>query len=276
MFERLGPGRGLVVCPTVYCGYGDEDYIARLGRGIDPRVDLFWTGRAICSATLDLADAATFARSAVRPATYWDNYPVNDVAMTHELHIGPYRGRDPHLWRFATGVIANGMELFESTKVALATIADYLADPIGYDPEASWRVALRDVAGDADADAYALFADNVRSSCLCAEDAPTVSRALASFGFRAARVTVPRPRPSSGLWRTTCWLRPGTCCVVPWPIAPSWTRDVRGSRRSRPARRHCGASPTSLRRDGSSRMVPHSSSPSSRRSAGPGSGCSAT
>jgi hyaluronoglucosaminidase len=187
VFQHLGPGVGLIVCPTEYCGYGDEDYIARLGHGIDPRVELFWSGRAICSATLDLADAATFARSAVRPATYWDNYPVNDVAMTHELHVGPYRGRDPHLWRFSTGVIANGMELFESTKIALATIADYLADPVGYDPEASWRVALRDIVGDADVDAYALFADNVRSSCLCAEDAPIVSRALASFAFRTAQ-----------------------------------------------------------------------------------------
>ena len=187
VFDRLGPGRGLVVCPTVYCGYGDEDYVARLGHGLDPRVDLFWTGRAICSATLDLADAATFARSAARPATYWGNYPVNDVAMTHELHVGPYRGRDPHLWRFATGVIANGMELFESSKIALATIADYLAAPGAYDPEASWRVALRDVVGEADVDAYALFADNVRSSCLSADDAPIVSRALASFAFRTAQ-----------------------------------------------------------------------------------------
>jgi hyaluronoglucosaminidase len=191
VFERLGPGRGLVVCPTVYCGYGDEDYITRLGRGVDPRVDLFWTGRAICAATLDLADAATFARSAGRPATYWDNYPVNDVAMGHELHVGPYRGRDPHLWRFATGIVANGMELFESSKIAFATIADYLASPVTYDPETSWRVALRDVVGEPDAAAYRQFADNVRSSCLCADDAPIVSRALASFAFRAAQADGP-------------------------------------------------------------------------------------
>jgi hyaluronoglucosaminidase len=187
LVERLGPDRALAVCPTVYRGYGDEDYIARLGRGIDPRVDLFWTGRAICAATLDLADAATFARSAARPATYWDNYPVNDVAMGNELHVGPYRGRDPHLWRFANGIVANGMELFESSKIAFATIADYLAAPVTYDPEASWRVALRDVAGEADVDAYALFADNVRSSCLCSDDAPIVSRALEAFAFRTAQ-----------------------------------------------------------------------------------------
>jgi hyaluronoglucosaminidase len=185
VFDRLPPDHRLVVCPTVYWGYGDEDYITRLGRGIDPRIDLFWTGRAICSPTLDLFDAATFARSTGRPATYWDNYPVNDVAMGHELHIGPYRGRDRHLWRFSTGVIANGMELYESSKIAFATIADYLASPETYDPEASWQTALRDVVGEADLPAFALFADNVRSSALSADDAPIVTQALARFAFES-------------------------------------------------------------------------------------------
>jgi hyaluronoglucosaminidase len=187
VFDRLERIGGLMVCPTVYRGYGDEDYIARLGRSIDPRIDLFWTGRAICSATLDLIDAATFARSTGRPATYWDNYPVNDVAMKHELHVGPYRGRDRHLWRFSNGVIANGMELYESSKIAFATIADYLSSPESYDPEASWRAAIREVAGPTDAAAYTHFADNVRSSCLSDEDAPTVGRALEQFAFRTAR-----------------------------------------------------------------------------------------
>ena len=182
--DHLGPGRRLIVCPTVYWGYGDEPYVRRFGQAVEPRVDLFWTGRAVCSATLDLADAATFARAAGRPPTYWDNYPVNDAAMTHELHIGPYRGRDPHLWRFATGIIANGMELFESSKIAFATIADYLRAPEAYDPEASWRAALRDVVGDADVEAFALFADNVRSSCLSFDDAPAVTQALEAFAFR--------------------------------------------------------------------------------------------
>jgi hyaluronoglucosaminidase len=184
LFERIADRGTLIVCPTVYWGCGDEDYIASLGRGIDPRVDLFWTGRAICSPTIDLTDAATFARATARPATYWDNYPVNDVAMRHELHIGPYRGRDRHLARFATGVIANGMELFESSKIAFATIAEYLAAPENFDPESSWQTALRDIVGTADLEAFTLFADNVRSSCLSAEDAPMVTKALESFEFR--------------------------------------------------------------------------------------------
>ena len=173
--DRLGQRTRLIVCPTVYSGYGTEEYVAILGAGLEPGIDIFWTGRAACSPALDVGDAAVFERAARRPATYWDNYPVNDEAMGFELHIGPYRGRDPHLFRHAFGVVANGMELYEASKIPFATIADYLAAPETYDPERSWRRAIRDVVGDADLDAFLLFADNVRSSCLSPDDAPVVT-----------------------------------------------------------------------------------------------------
>ena len=184
VFAALAPDARLIVCPTVYWGNGRERYLVDLADGIDPRIGIFWTGRAICSATLDLADAEVFSVTTHRPVTYWDNYPVNDVAMTYELHIGPYRGRDPQLWRAADGIVANAMELFEASSIPIATIADYLRAPETYDPETSWREALLDVVGEADLDAFVLFADNVRGSCLSADDAPTVSAALDSFLFR--------------------------------------------------------------------------------------------
>jgi hyaluronoglucosaminidase len=180
VLSSMPAGVGLIVCPTLYWGTGAEPYLAALGGSLDPRIDLLWTGRAVCSPTLDLVDACTFTRTANRPPTYWDNYPVNDVGMSYELHIGPYRGRDPFLWRSATGIVANGMELFEASLIPIATIADYLRDPVGYDPERSWQQAMRDVVGEADLEPFALFADNVRSSCLAAEDAPTVTRVLTS------------------------------------------------------------------------------------------------
>lgn len=185
--RELGAGVRMTVCPTTYWGTGAEPYILALGASLDPRVGLYWTGRAICSPTIDLADAAAFARAANRPATYWDNYPVNDVAMSYELHIGPYQGRDPLLWRMSQGIVANGMELFEASLIPFATFADYLHDPERYDPEASWRQAIADVVGgdDSDVAAFTLFADNVRSSCLATDDAPTVAAALARCLFRA-------------------------------------------------------------------------------------------
>jgi hyaluronoglucosaminidase len=184
----LGPGRKLVVCPTFYWGRGDEDGIARFGRALDPAVDLFWTGRAICSPSLELEDARRFEASTGHRPLYWDNYPVNDVAMTWELHIGPYRRRDPRLHEASRGVVANAMSLYEASKIPIATIADYLGDPEGYEPEASWERAIRDVTGDeADAEAFGLFADNVRTSCLSPEDAPRVTRTLEALAFALER-----------------------------------------------------------------------------------------
>ena len=192
------PGASLVVCPIVYCGYGDEPALVELAAGIPAEVDLWWTGRAICSATLDLADAEVFTVATGRPPLYWDNYPVNDVAMTYEAHLGPYRGRDPRLATASRGVVANPMEHFESSKIPLATIADFLAAPDGYDPEESWARAIADVVGGAagpgadpaevaaDVAAFATYADNVRLSCLEPSDAPTLVRLLEDLAFATA------------------------------------------------------------------------------------------
>ena len=182
--DAIDPRIHLTVCPTYYNGRGDEPYISRLGAQTDPRIDLLWTGREICSPRLELADAATFVRSTHRPVVYWDNYPVNDVAMTAQLHLGAYLGRDPHLFRFSRGVIANPMERPESSKIALATIADYLWDPEGYDPQASWEAAIAEVAGPQDAEALLLFADNVRTSCLQESDAHLLTAALEQWEFQ--------------------------------------------------------------------------------------------
>jgi hyaluronoglucosaminidase len=182
--DVLAPtGTTLAVCPTIYWGDGDEEHITRLAGDLDPRIDLFWTGRAVCSPAITAAEAARFARATRRPPLYWDNYPVNDVAMTNEIHIGPYQSRDRDLDRFSSGILANAMEHAEASKIAVSTIADYLWDPAGYDPETSWRVAIERVAGDADAPALALFADTVRASCLSDPEPRGLTNALNRFTF---------------------------------------------------------------------------------------------
>lgn len=181
--QLVAEGVGLAVCPTTYWGRGDEEYLCRLGAALDPRIDLFWTGRAICSPAITAAEAVLFSRSANRPPLYWDNYPVNDVAMVDEMHVGPYRGRDALLHRFSAGVMANAMEYPEASKIALATVADYLWDPAGYNPERSLHDAVTQVAGPEDAQALAAFVDVSLGSCLSEPDPPQLSRAMESFRF---------------------------------------------------------------------------------------------
>jgi hyaluronoglucosaminidase len=173
------------VCPTQYHGLGNEAYISELGGRLDPRIELLWTGPEICSRELTLRDAAVFERTCSRPVLYWDNYPVNDAQMTDEMHIGPYRGRDPHLYRASLGVVANGMEYPEASKIGLLTVADYLWNPEDYDPEESWDDALRTIVGDADFEAFKAFADNSRYSALYPTDSPYLSERLQHARFLA-------------------------------------------------------------------------------------------
>ena len=177
------PDARLVVCPTQYWGAGNEPYITGLGGELDPRIEVFWTGPEICSRELTLRDAALLERSINRPPLYWDNYPVNDLEMRRELHIGPYRGRDPHLYRASLGVVANGMEYPQATTIGLLTIADYLWNPEAYVPEESWYRALGAVVGVAEVDDFAEFADCNRYSTLYRTDAPRLGRELERFGF---------------------------------------------------------------------------------------------
>lgn len=177
-------GGRLAVCPTLYCGRGNEPYIAALGRGLAPATALFWTGRAICSPELDATDADIFAAATGHRPLYWDNFPVNDVAMTGELHIGPYLGRDPRLGVAAAGIIANPMPLAEASKIGLAGVADFARGPAGFDAEASWEAALRRVAGAHDYDVVREFADAFRGSALCTDDAPRLAATLERFVFR--------------------------------------------------------------------------------------------
>ena len=178
------PNAQLVICPTVYRGTGREEYLVEIGSLLNSGVHLLWTGIQICSYRLDVRDALVFEESAQRKPLFWDNYPVNDVAMIHELHIGPLRAREAGLVDHSEGLLANPMWQAEATKIPLWTIAEYLNDPKNYDPDAAWDRALAQVISDSkDRDAYRKFARTSLGSCLNDDAAPEFSNALAQVAF---------------------------------------------------------------------------------------------
>jgi len=180
---RKDPNVKFVVCPTQYWGKGTEYYISNMGSMLNPRIELYWTGPEICSRELNLSDASVFARQTNRPVLYWDNYPVNDLEMANEMHIGPYLSRDRHLYRASAGIVANAMEYAECSKIPLITIASYLWNPENYDSESAWRHALLRVAGEKDSEDFYIFADNSRYSCLFPTDSPYLRKILSQFEF---------------------------------------------------------------------------------------------
>ena len=152
LFEALRAERddaGLTLCPTEYVGTEPSPYLAELGAGLPIEVDVMWTGPTVCSPTLRADDARGWTTALGGHRTIvWDNTPVNDATMTHELHLGPYEGRDADLADIVGGVLCNPMTQPRASLLQLATAMDFLGDPDAYDPAATWSRACFDLAGD--------------------------------------------------------------------------------------------------------------------------------
>jgi hypothetical protein len=137
--EQPGP---LVICPVGYANTEDTPYRRSLREPLDPQIVVYWTGpevvsQAIAREELDVA----IERFGGRELLIWDNYPVNDFAV-EKLFLGPLLGRDPRLFDGGcAGLIANAMVQAVPSKLALATVADFLRDPRGYDPSTSFERA---------------------------------------------------------------------------------------------------------------------------------------
>jgi hyaluronoglucosaminidase len=75
------------------------------------------------------------------------------------------------------------MKYAESSKIPYLTIADYLWSPEQYHPEESWQYALKTVAGNKDWEAFRIFTDNNRFSCLYPTDSPDLNGTLERVEF---------------------------------------------------------------------------------------------
>jgi hyaluronoglucosaminidase len=137
----LERGERLLLCPTEYFGDGDSPRLRSLGAALDPAVPILWTGTEVVPGKIQRAQAETYGAAIRRPPFLWDNYPVNDFRRTR-LFLGPYEGREPELLGALSGIVLNPMNEAECSKIAIATFAEFLRDPIGYDADAAWRRAI--------------------------------------------------------------------------------------------------------------------------------------
>ncbi|HKS96114.1 MAG TPA: beta-N-acetylglucosaminidase domain-containing protein [Terriglobia bacterium] len=141
------PQNHLTVTPTTYTNaWGSREYIAELGAGVDPRVDLVWTGTKVVSPTITVTDAREWSRYLRRPPLVWDNFPVND-GIRWRLNLGPMRGRDPGLPATVRGLISNPMNQAHASMLPLQTVASYLWNSADYNPERAKQKALLDQYG---------------------------------------------------------------------------------------------------------------------------------
>lgn len=141
-------GVQLWVCPTVYAdSFGEQSYLNALGPLMPPDVPLFWTGPDVASPDITEADVARWTGRTGSKPLVWDNYPVNDYEVWRPF-LGPYPSRDPDGVRSTLGFIANPGPSIYSSMVGLATLAEMLSDPAGYEAAGAHERALRAMFGD--------------------------------------------------------------------------------------------------------------------------------
>lgn len=190
--KNLDSENSLAICPMQYHGKATEEYITEFGSALDPALELIWTGREICSEYLDISDAEVFKANTNHVPLYWDNYPVNDVAMLHELHVGPIEGREKGLENYSLGYFANPMDRFELSLISLSTIGDYLWDTDCYDAQNSWEYSLNLLmANPEDRAAIRNLLRACFESCLRVNPAPDFGDMLeqASFFWKTGKPT---------------------------------------------------------------------------------------
>jgi len=144
------------ICPSYYSednllervfGKFEANFLETLAAHLPINVACFWTGPSVVSKTITVNHVRRIAQRIQRPLLLWDNYPVNDLSMSDELHIGPLEGRDPRLPQTVYGYLNNPLLQPELGLIPLATCFDYAANPQRYKPEASWTRIVKQSFG---------------------------------------------------------------------------------------------------------------------------------
>ena len=147
------------LCPSYY---SPDPLLARVFGAFEPRfletlaahlpveVACLWTGPKVVPEKITPAHMRSIAKRIRHPIILWDNYPVNDLSMKDELHIGPLTGRDSRLPQSVYGYLNNPLLQEELSFLPLATCFDYAAKPWAYDPETSWHAAVKGRFGAAE------------------------------------------------------------------------------------------------------------------------------
>ncbi|PWK15623.1 protein O-GlcNAcase [Tumebacillus permanentifrigoris] len=178
--------------PTTYYGLQDNPYWQTMRTTLDPQVPVIWTGEQILSPRITVAQADAAATLLGRQPLVWDNYPVNDftyaIKKKPELFLGPLEGRDPELGTHTAGLLSNPMLQPEASKIALATIGDYLDHPNTYRPEVAWATAVQEVVGGGAFEPLLTFAKYAVKSPVHTAGNPDFAKKVAAYQANHADV----------------------------------------------------------------------------------------
>jgi hyaluronoglucosaminidase len=174
-----------VMCPTEYWQNWDTEYRKDLREGLDPNTVVFWTGYNTVAEYIPNEDGEKAKAIFGHPMLLWDNYPVNDMAKDH-LFMGPLVNRGKKLFESHVGMLSNPMISWHLSKIPVITMADYMWDSMSYDPELSYKEAIKDLCfGDQEFEkALKMFADENRNSLIAYDVKQDLDRMIETFDLK--------------------------------------------------------------------------------------------
>lgn len=185
------------ICPSYYSedpalarrfGEFEPQFLEKLRDTLPEQVACMWTGPSIVPERITLEHIERVLARVARPLVLWDNYPVNDLSMSEDMHLGPLTGRDARLPERVLGYLNNPLLQPEAAFLPLATCFDYARDPAGYDPEDSWMRAVRERFGAASLEHWATL------RAFCEARGLARSRVEAALAYFDAQRSVPAVR----------------------------------------------------------------------------------
>ncbi|MGC0315471.1 beta-N-acetylglucosaminidase domain-containing protein [Kitasatospora acidiphila] len=138
----------LTVLPTEFHQQGATPYRKALAAALPQAVQVAWSGVGLIPGSITAAQTTDTSTVFNHPLVTMDNYPVND-STPDRLYLGPYAGRDPEVASRSAMLLTAGMRQAAASQLPLATAADYAWNPTGYQAQASWQYALRELAAEA-------------------------------------------------------------------------------------------------------------------------------
>ena len=145
------------MCPTYYAydrmldvvfGARPAGYLQDLGRRLDPRVAVYWTGEEICAREFSPGHLARVAEALRRKPTLWDNYPANDgPLMSARLHLRAFTGRSAAIADHVAAHAINPALQPHLSLIAAATLVASYRDGPAYCYMQAFRDAARALAG---------------------------------------------------------------------------------------------------------------------------------
>lgn len=157
--EALGITRAsrVVMCPTYYSddrmldvvfGKRPAGYLEDLGRRLDSRVGVYWTGEEICAREIGAGHLARVSEALRRKPILWDNYPVNDgPCMSRFLHLRGFTGRPSAIGSCVAAHAINPALQPHLTLIPAATLAASYREGSAYSYMRAFRTAARALAG---------------------------------------------------------------------------------------------------------------------------------